>query len=85
MVAHTLPGPRPRSQFLPREREVQFEEDTEEQKVSVAPDSDKVGLFGCMEYLSAPHLAHSTLIPDTPVCGDLVERPTNPTFLTSAD
>jgi len=42
MVAHTLPGPGPRSQFVPREREVQFEEDTEEQKVSVAPDSDKI-------------------------------------------
>jgi len=39
MVAHTLP--RPRSQLPTREREVQFE-DVEEQKVSVAPDSEKI-------------------------------------------
>jgi len=38
MVAHTIQ--RPRSQFL--HREVQFEDDMEEQKISVAPDSDKV-------------------------------------------
>jgi hypothetical protein len=42
MVAHTLP--RPRSEYP--QREVQFEDeqeqDVEEQKVSVAPDSDKV-------------------------------------------
>jgi len=47
MVAHTLP--RPRSQFLSREREVEFE-DVEEQKVSVAPDSEKVSLFGYMSF-----------------------------------
>lgn len=45
MVAHSFP--RPRSQLPSREREVQFE-DLEEQKVSVAPDSEKVSLFGYM-------------------------------------
>ncbi|KAH9999633.1 hypothetical protein BJV74DRAFT_162596 [Russula compacta] len=40
MVAHTLPhSVYPQQQ---REREVQFEEDVEQQKVSVAPDSDKI-------------------------------------------
>jgi len=38
MVAHTIQGPR--SQF-----QVQFEDDVEEQKISVAPDSDKIPQF----------------------------------------
>ncbi|KAH9969896.1 hypothetical protein BC827DRAFT_45831 [Russula dissimulans] len=41
MVAHTLPGPR---SAYPQ-REVQFDDDLEEQKVSVAPESDKVVHF----------------------------------------
>jgi hypothetical protein len=38
MVPHTIQ--RPRSLFLPRE--IQSEDDVEQQKISVAPDSDKV-------------------------------------------
>lgn len=38
MVAHTIQ--RPGSQFP--HRELRFEDDSEEQKISVAPDSDKV-------------------------------------------
>ena len=40
MVAHTLP--RPHSEYPQREVQFEDEQDVEEQKVSVAPDSDKV-------------------------------------------
>lgn len=50
MVAHTLPA----SVYPQREREVQFEEDVEQQKVSVAPDSDKVKSFRLCAYLHSP-------------------------------
>jgi len=45
MVAHTIQ--RPRSQFLHPHKGVQFEDDVEveEQKISVAPDSDKIPQF----------------------------------------
>ena len=40
MVAHTLPPPR--SEYPQREVQFEDEQDVEQQKVSVAPDSDKV-------------------------------------------